>query len=381
VLSVVAIPTTYRIASGDSEATRKTKAYKWIIDTQLAVLMPAAKPTPNSSTNYGYWEKYLDYVIESKSVSGRGTLPPSQDSDRITGFNNPNTTSYPSASASVVQSYRNKLGYLTYLQYMCDFGRNNQPDGANYTPLSVSSPNCPYHSESTAGGTFNFPPREQPTHATRRSIIAALQEVKNRNNTIPDTNQRDWVSVISFDTVAGTVNRQTLTSNYDTAMQSCTKLQAVGDNVASTATETGLLAAKAHLSPAAQGGSGRATAQKVVVLLTDGMANLKSSSDSAVAAARTANPSSDYYGGSSAYPSDAALTATMALQLQNWKVFSVGLGLGCDYDFMDRLARIGKTASDAGQAPRTSGNPTAYETELSSIFKTIITNPQVRLVK
>ena len=36
----------------------------------------------------------------------------------------------------------------------------------------------------------------------------------------------------------------------------------------------------------------------------------------------------------------------MALQLQNWKVFSVGLGLGCDYDFMDRLARIGKTASD-----------------------------------
>ncbi len=65
----------------------------------------------------------------------------------------------------------------------------------------------------------------------------------------------------------------------------------------------------------------------------------------------------------------------------NWKVFSVGLGLGTDYDFMDRLARMGSTANSDGESPRTSGNPVAYEAELTKIFKNIITNPQVRLVQ
>ena len=50
---------------------------------------------------------------------------------------------------------------------MLDWGRNGKPDGTNYTPLSTSSAYCPYHSESTAGGTFSFPPSEQPTHSAR----------------------------------------------------------------------------------------------------------------------------------------------------------------------------------------------------------------------
>jgi len=35
-------------------------------------------------------------------------------------------------------------------------------------------------------------------------LIASIQEIKKRNNPIYDENQRDWVSVVSFDTVAGT---------------------------------------------------------------------------------------------------------------------------------------------------------------------------------
>ena len=58
------------------------------------------------------------------------------------------------------------------------------------------------HSEATDGGTFSFPPREMPTHATRRSIIAALQIVKERNANVSDSNERDWVSIITFDKVA-----------------------------------------------------------------------------------------------------------------------------------------------------------------------------------
>ncbi len=387
-LTSASIPSTYRISSSNSEATRKSKAYKWMIDYQIAVIMPNANPTPDSSTNYGYWEKYLDYIISSQTVnsgvgtppSNRGTLPPSQDSDQINDFNNPNSTSYPSAGTTERDSYRNKLGYRTYVQFMMDFGRNGRPDGSNYTPLSTASADCPYHSESTAGGTFSFPPREQPTHASRRSLIAAIQEVKTRNSTISDTNQRDWVSVVTFDTVSGTVLRKALTSDYDAAMQICTTLQAVADDQSSTATETGLIYGQNHIKPSTQGGAGRINTQKVVVLLTDGMANLKTSSDGTVGAYRTANPSSDWYGGGS-YTADAAMMQANSMESAHWKVFALGIGLGTNYDFMDRMARMGGTDNEDGQAPRTSGNPVGYESELSELFQDIIENPAVRLVK
>jgi hypothetical protein len=126
---------------------------------------------------------------------------------------------------------------------------------------------------------------------------------------------------------------------------------------------------------------GRINTQKVVVLLTDGMANLKTSSDSTVTAYRAAHPSPNYYGGSSNYDGDAAIMQASTMKLLGWKVFPVGVGLGCDYDFMDRMSRTGGTANDSGQGPRTGTNPVAYESQLSTIFKNIITNPQVRLVK
>jgi len=382
------IPVLYRINSGDNQATRKLKTYRWIIDFQLATLMPAARPLPSSATNYAFWEKYLDYVIQPVNHSGsgqggpnnRGALPPSQWSNRIDGLNNPNNQSFPSANDSVPQGFRNQVGYRTFVQFMLDFGREYRPDGSNYVALSTNSPNCRYHNEATAGGTFSFPPREQPTHAARRSLIAGIQEIKLHNTSISDPNQRDWVSVITFDTNAGTVLRRALTGNYDTAMQSCTTMQAVSDTQSSTATETGLIAARDHILPNSQGGDGRNYTQKVVVLLTDGMPNAYSSSASVISAYRTANPSSDYYGGSN-YHYDAALMQAMTMQLENWKVFPVGLGLGCDYGFMDRMGRVGDTADSNGESPRTSGNPIAYEQELTEIFRQIISNPQVRLVK
>ena len=381
-LTLSSVSSTYKILSGDSEATRKTKAYKWIIDNQIATVMPNAKPNPTSA-NLGYWTYYLDYILPSVSVSGRGTLPPSQSTTRIDSMDNPCTASYPGATASIPQSSRNKIGYATYVQFMMDNGRDRQPDGANYTPLSTLSPNCPYHSESTAGGTFSFPPSEQPTHSARRSIIAAIQQIKSKNSLVSDPNQGDWVSIVTFDTVAGTVLKQSLTSNYDTAMQACTTLQAVSDSAMSTATETGLIAAQNHIKPASQGGAGRENTQKVVVLLTDGMANLKTSSNSTVSTYRTGHTNSNFYGGTTStdYASDAALMQTNTLQSGGWQLYAVALGLGADYDFMDRMARMGDTANDDGQAPRTSGDPSAYEAELTAIFRNIIESPHVHLVQ
>lgn len=72
-LADASIASTYRILPTDDEATRRVKAYSWIIDNQIARLMPNARPIPNSQTSYGFWEKYIDYVI---TYVGVGTAPP-----------------------------------------------------------------------------------------------------------------------------------------------------------------------------------------------------------------------------------------------------------------------------------------------------------------
>ncbi len=374
------VPTQYRIRPNDNEATRKAKAYSAIIDYQIARLMPNALPAPTLA-NYAYWEKYIDYVCRWVTVSNRGTIPPGQNRSRyITGFNNPNRSTY--ANAGNANSFRNMLGYRTYVQFMMDHGRDLKVVGNEYAPISIHSPYCPWHVESTPAGTFRFPPREQPMHAARRAMIAAIQVVKERNAVVPDHNQRDWVSIISFDALAngGPVIDQPLTGDYDAAMLVCTRLQAVGDIGYSTATESGLIAAREHLAPDNEGGAGRRQTNKIVVLLTDGVPNLYSSSPAEIDRHMSQNPDLDFYA-NGAYWLDAALMQATQMQTGRWQLFPVGVGLGTDYGFMDRMARLGGTANDAGQSPRGSGNPAEYERRLTEIFEEIITNPQVRLVQ
>ena len=473
------VPLKYRILDSDDELTRKKKGYSAIIDYQIRRVMPKAKPVADSSKNYAYWEKYLDYIIRGVSIrpprppapptpptppkppapptppapepppppkppkpplgqhmpakhrawyaaweaqqpgqriprltvrgpqvqlamapgplesfvlpqllmgglgqppNNRGYLPPSQDRDRITGFNNPNRSAFPKAGGT--WGYRNIIGYRTYVQFMLDFGRDLTIEGKQLSPISTKSPYCPWHSEATAGGTFDFPPRSQPMHAVRRSLIAAMQVVKERNSGIKDFGQRDWVSIVVFDRLSkgGPVVRQPLTADYDEAMLACTSLQATGDKSGSTATETGLIKARELLRAREDGGEGRYSANKVVVLLTDGIPNLYSSDPGDIDGYINSSSSTDFYN-TGAYWYDAPLMQAMQMQAENWLVFPVGVGLGTDYDFMDRLARSGGTDNDSGQSPRGSGNPAEYEQRLVEIFEEIITNPQVRIVK
>ncbi len=509
-LAQASIPAQYRIDPSDDEPTRKVKAYSWMIDNQIAVIMPAAVPTPDSAnaSSYAYWEKYLDYIIDDQKVKGsdpskkkkkkgkkkkkkkkgkkkgkkkkkkkkkggskkkkkgggggkkkkkgggggsggggsggggspppppagfhptlpeypyvwnnhpgswlplpvsplavlpgssrslwpaaalgagkgtppynRGWLPPNQDPDRITKFNNPNKSSFPSASSSAVKGYRNRIGYLTYMQFMMDFGRDLQPVEGQYVPLSTQSPLCPYHEEDVNGQTFTFPPREQPMHAGRRAIIRAIQIVQEQNQGV-STSQADWVSVISFDALdsGNAVIHQPLTADYLSAMNVCTTLQAVGDKLATTATEGGLIEAREHLKPAAEGGYGRNNTNKVVILLTDGMPNLYVSSPEDISQYIADNPSPYFYN-NGAYWADAPLMQAHMMQAEGYQLFPVGVGLGTDYDFMDRMANLGGTADDNGQAPRGSGNPAMYENVLVEIFEQIIKTPKVRLVQ
>lgn len=391
-LTASSVPAKYRIKSTDDEIARKKKAYSVIIDRQIAAVMPNAKPVADSANNYVYWEKYLDYIVHRVKIEpppvtedpdgspdNRGWIPPNQDADQIDKFNNGTFADTPDAAP---ENFRNKIGYVTYVQFMMDHGRDLRPAANLYVPLSRHSEFCPRHSEETPGGRFDFPPRSQPMHAVRRALIAVLQVIKQRNRGITDSKLADWVSIITFDSLAGgePVIRQPLTTDYDAAMLSCTNLQAVGDKGATTATEAGLETARSHVKPAAEGGHGRSLSDKVVVLLTDGVPTAYSSSPAAINDFLGKNPSSDFYG-NNAHCLDASLMQVAMMARECWQVVPVGIGTKTDYDFMDRMSRTAGIASQDGLGIRGSGNPAEYEQRLTDILEAIIAKPQIKLVQ
>ncbi len=488
-LSLPAIDPLYRIMSTDDEATRRTRAYSWLIDRQIAVMMPNAKPTPDSmnSSSFAYWEKYLDYVINQWEVgispkppkgggsdgSGGGGgggggappppsppsgfldpklvphyfdfalfneerqdrprtvvtlasashlfslplslrsaavgsgpagvgvprngstdsiyLPPGQDWHRIDGFNNPNYSTFPSASYDDVYYWHNTIGYVTYVQFMMDWGRDRSPvvdDGSNaapgagtLSPLSLASPDCPLHSESTPGGTFDFPPREQPMHAVRRALIAVTQEIKTKNAGLA-SGTGDRVCLITYDGVDA--NHQptivvSLTDNFDSVMTASTRLQAVSDIGNTTATECGIITARQHIASPSGGGQGRRDTTKVIVLCTDGVPNVWQSSSTDINAAIGVYPSGDYYASDYVWY-NSVLRQAADMQRKKVKLYPVGMGLGADLGFMDRVARLAQT-DVGGLGPRGTGNPADYEQQLINIFQKIINTRSGKLVK
>jgi hypothetical protein len=79
---------------------------------------------------------------------------------------------------------------------------------------------------------------------------------------------------------------------------------------------------------------------------------------------------------------NAAMMQSSTLQSNHGYLYAVGVGLACDYDFMDRMARMGNTAnSQTGQAPRGSGDPSAYQAVMTQLFNNIVTDPKVLLVQ
>ncbi len=347
------IPARYRVTSSDSSSVRTRKAYAWVMEVQLGDpdtgLMPNMIPVPNAdnSANYNYWKSFI-------------------------------------------YSYRRKLGYKSYMKLMMSKARDGKLAGS-YTPLSLKSSlcPCPMHTETVGGESFSFPPSEMPTHAARRAMIAALQVIRDRNQTISNVNQKDWVSIIAFDSISKETIMLPLTDNYSSAMQICTQLQAAG----MTGTEAGMGLAYDHIKPENEGGMGRNNANKIIVLLTDGMPNQKQSStttinnyisdnDSVWTDPDTGEEVNNWVtSGSYKNAKNAALMQTSMMRGDNWYAFAAGIGRGCDYDFMDRVARMGATANNDGESPRGSDDPTVYEAVLRQIFEDIITNPKLRLVQ
>jgi len=306
--------------------------------------------------------------------NNRGTLPPNQFGDRITSgkFNNPNTDTYAGANLNAPASWRNYIGPRTYVQFLMDYGRDGTIAG-RVSPLSRQYP-APRNPDTVAGRTFNFPPAEQPMHACRRALIAALRVIEDRNAAVPNAQHRDHVAIISFDLKQnGTTLHYGLGSDYYAAMQACVELQATTDVGYSTTTEAGLIRARQVLR------QGRPRANKVVVLLTDGAPNDWVTDEGEIARYMAQHPSRDYYG-NGGWWLDAPLMQADIMRVMGWSVFPVGIGLGTNYDFMDRMARMGGTADDSGRSTRGSGDPANYEQRLVEIFEKIIRTPKVQLV-
>lgn len=382
--------TTYKILSSDSAATRKTKAYSFIIDKQLATLMPNARPPLNSSTNLSYWSAYLDYVFQNQSVS-----IPSQSGNQMSTLSNPYPDAWPSLSSSSISPFYNKVGYQTYVQFMMDHGRNLTPNGTTVTPLSVASSYCPMRTETdatSAGYGFNFPPREQPTHAMRVAVMAAVDKIANVNAGVSGT-VKDHVGVVTFDTIAGSVTKVALSAtdcNYTAVKTALCNLQAVGDDQLSTGSEKGIQMAMNMLDPALNTNA-RTNSIKMIVFLSDGIANLKVSSDTTVNNYTSANSSAaEWFDSGDSYhlERNGALMQTNLAKGKDFATYAVGIGLGCDRSLMDRLVRVSGTGikdpnNPTGPkiSPYAQGNPADYQARLTSIFSDIIKGPAVSLVK
>ena len=274
---------------------------------------------------------------------------------------------------------------------MMDWGRDRTPviDNDNnavlgagtMTPLSLASPDCPLHSEATAGGTFNFPPREQPLHAVRRALIAVTNEIKSKNAGLA-SGTGDRVCLVTYDGVDA--NHQptivvSLTDNFDSVMTASSQLQAVSDVGNTTATENGILAARQHIASPNDGGQGRSHTTKVVVLCTDGVPNAWQSSAADINSSIAAFPSADYYASGYVWH-NSVLRQAADMQRRKEKLYPVGMGLGADLAFMDCVARLAQT-DEGGLSPRGTGNPADYEQQLINIFQKIINTRSGKLVK
>jgi Flp pilus assembly protein TadG len=333
------------------------------------------------------------------------------------------TTPYPADALAYWGSYISylnggKISYTSYAQFLVANGRDQpvvpaQPEvpaqpavwnsrhtriitpaqpaipaqPAQYSIMSINNAAYVYHSETVtsvgADGSnisrsfTNFPTREMPTHAMRRAIIAALEIIEDRNKSISDPNQKDQVSMVTFDR-AGNEQTYSLTPDYNSLMQAAVQLQACGGPGVCTDSQEGLRYAQDILN----GTNARENANKVIIFLTDGVPNIYDASDQGdIDAAKLAHPA----GWGTDYSQNAALWRALTMQGDNWSTYSVGVGLGGSQTFMDRMARMAGTAITNPDGT-TGAYPIAddcgvYEETVKGIFNQIISNPKLRLVQ
>jgi Mg-chelatase subunit ChlD len=316
-------------------------------------------------------------------VPGTPTQPTPvvKTTDHICEMHNPNQAAFPEASSQLPARFVNKIGYLTYVQFMMDYGRDLKPDGVNNVPLSRESRFCPYHTEATSAGYFRFPPREEPIHSIRRSLIEAIQLLKEQNGSLP-MDQRDWVSIAAFDTpIGGNVSIvQPLTPDYDQAMLACTQLQASGDKGLTTNLEAGLIMAREHLQPGSQGGAGRRNVHKVVIVLTDGFPNCAVSSTKLIQDFASAYIESSSLSAWSEAEL-AALVQAVKFHHDGWSFYPIGVGAGANHEFVEEFALCVGLTRNGGTFDAIADHPVGRVEKIVQILRQMIDHPRIQIVQ
>ena len=172
-------------------------------------------------------------------------------------------------------------------------------------------------------------------------------------------------------------------------MLACSTLQAASVIGATTSTDSGVAMARLHLmqnnstnNPTndPKGPQGRAFTSKVIVLVTDGMPNVWDMGSATIYNYITGHSSSEYCASGYDWFNSVLVHTHQFYKKQRGQFHGVGMGLGTDYDFLDRIARIGSTDIN-GESPRGSGNPAEYEQQLIEVLQAIINRPGSRLVE
>ncbi|MBN2578257.1 MAG: VWA domain-containing protein [Pirellulales bacterium] len=333
------------------------KACQWLMDVEVPDVMPNVKPVPDSGSNasIAYWYSYFDFTRQNISYKS---------------------------------SWSSKIGYESYIAFLMANGRDRMPDGNIYTPMACNdgNPHCIMNTDPdpiegvSSALDLRFPAREMPTHAARRAIIAAIQVIWDRNINTPEY-LRDHVSVISFDTDTGTRVRHPLDGDYEQAMRDTAKIQATHFQTpedtysVNTATAYGLMTAINYL----QSSAARPNANKVVILLTDGIPNVYNPSWGISTQVPHEYNNLDWHNNAK----DASLVEAIAINAKKWLFYPVGLGYDCDNNFMDHMYSVSQGKNDPSLTCPYSGggDPYQMESKLRDSLIKIISNPKLRLVQ
>ncbi len=322
-------------------------AIRWIIDHQIAIAMPDARPTADSSLNYEYWADYLRFL----------------------------TTDCDSPQSS------RPIGYRTYLQFMLAQGRDLKPDNSQYTPLSLHSPDCATHEEVIGNQRFTFPPRCQPMHAVRRGLIAAVQQIKRANSPAASgaANIKDRVAVVTFDRLIGGGVRiaAPLTDDYDAVMAACSRLQAVGDLGNSSAVEAGLAQAAELLKSTSHRGSGRSDSEKMIVFISGSTPDLFVSTADDLRRRMLRMPALPYYPEEDHWlNAPLLLAAEMRADSEGPSLHGVGVGPAADVEFLRRLSRAASQSAEQIEPAIAAG-----EKHLVEVLERIFSSAQATIVQ
>ena len=253
---------------------------------------------------------------------------------------------------------------------MMDLARDGTA-GGSHTPLSLNSNlcPCPMHTGDRHRRIVQLSAARDADPCRALRVDRRPPSRQERNQTISDVNQKDWVSIITFDSISTAKHQVALDQTITTAR--CRSARSFR-HMEWTGTEGAFDLAYNHIKPASQGRTlGREHTNKIVVLLTDGMPNQKRSSVTTSSINNYINNNASIWtesrhrperqqldtSGSYLLREECGIDADLQDAGRQLVCLRGGNRAGCDYDFMDRVARMGATANNHGPMPPRLGRP------------------------